>query len=170
MHPRLHVADSASAQHTAAKAVFEVATDMDNTSLRRQHCFVHAHKIWMNCSSHKALVRTEENLDRMKQTLSMVNNSVFDVGVAIVAIDLMLDQWRNDLGERAFAKAWAAAWHGKTILRCQALDGFPGGLPASNNMLEVRTAPVCALPCMRDVVAHLLGSDPVTVFASLGSV
>ena len=35
MHPRLHVADSASAQHTAAKAVFEVATDMDNTSLRQ---------------------------------------------------------------------------------------------------------------------------------------
>ena len=62
----------------------------------------------------------------------------FSADVAVVAIDLMLDQWRNDLGERAFAKAWAAAWHGKTILRCQALDGFPGGLPASNNMLEVR--------------------------------
>jgi hypothetical protein len=66
----------------------------------------------------------------------MLNNSVFSADVAVVAIDLMLDQWRNDLGERAFAKAWAAAWHGKTILRCQALDGFPGGLPASNNMLR----------------------------------
>jgi len=161
MQPRLHVADSASAQHLAAKEVFEVATDMENTSLRRQHCFVHAHKIWMNCSSHKALVRTEENLETMKQTLSWVNNSVFSADVAVVAIDLMLDRWRNDLGEGAFAEAWAAAWRGKRILLCQALDGFPGGLPASNNMLEVRTAPDCSLPCMRDCFACLCDSDLV---------
>ena len=75
--PRLHVCDSAEAQYKAAKEVFEIPEDLEHTSLRRQYCFVHAAKIWMNHAEHVRLLRDAQNLDKIKNSLNKVKNSVF---------------------------------------------------------------------------------------------
>ena len=134
--PRMYMGDAARAGSNAFRAEFEDPENLAGTSIRVMTCFAHIAAIWTNRGDNKAKLHDPENLPKIKGDLANLNFSMFDARMVPIARGLMMRKWQDDYQEPEWCEAFERAWDGCAITRAEANDGWHGGLPSDNNMLE----------------------------------
>jgi hypothetical protein len=136
-HPRATftmLKDSACRAENAAREVWP------DVEMHVGTCHTHASLRWL--SNNKALLNpgtSQEHAKIMQRDLSTLKR-IPHTNLVMIATDLMIRKWTDELGEELTAKKWSESWGHLNITRVgtKSCDVNPlrGGIPSDNNCVE----------------------------------